>query len=218
MLSDRTDRVLTDSGSRNTRNLSRLPASQICSHGMRSRLWPLALLTICCRHLQIRWCTSGFDCTSARCPRAPELPDVQHTCRVHPSRSSRAAQRLRPGAHPAAVCAGSRALDRRAKLLRIGVAARRDGVLHSGFQDLPAFTGDGQRAVVLARLRTTIHDPAHASSSGTGLRNRVERVSGAPRKRCSPREGTVTEPVLAGVRPETPGPARAPAGTVAFKR
>ena len=48
--------------------------------------------------------------------------------------------------------------------------------------------------------------------------DRVERVSGAPRKGVqSRREGTLTEPVLAGVRPETPGPARALAGTVALK-
>ena len=71
-----------------------------------------------------------------RCPRAPKLPDVQHTCRVHPSRSSRAAQRLRPGAHPAAVCAGSRARSP-SEAPPIGVAARRDDVLHSGFQDAP---------------------------------------------------------------------------------
>ncbi len=84
-------------------------------------------------------------------------------------------------------------------------------MLHSGFQDLAAFTGDGQRGVVLARLRTTIHDTARGSSSGTGLRNHVERGLGRTAEAVqSRREGTLTEPVLAGVRPDT---SRSGAGT-----
>ena len=79
----------------------------------------------------------------------------------------------------AAVCSGLSALSIAERSSSESVWPREGTACSTAaFKDLPAFTGDGQRAVVLARLRTTIHDPAHASSSGTDLRNRVERGLG----------------------------------------
>src|SRR5262249_35378788 len=135
------------------------------------------LITVVHNRIRLHGCPMSSCTGAARCATYLPSPPIS----TEPGGAAAAA-----GRSPCGGCAGSRALDRRAKLLRIGVAARSDGVLHCGFQDLPAFTGDGQRAVVLARLRTTIHDPAHASSSERASGTVSNGVSGAPRKRCSP--------------------------------
>ena len=156
-----------------------------CSHGMRSRLWPLALLTICCRH-------SYGGAQQDSIARVPDVL-VHRSCPIcnTPAESTHLDRAGRRSG-----CGRALTLRRSARARALSIAERsssewvwpREGTACSTaafrtYPRSPVMVSVPLFSLGCARRSTTQRmPPPRGRASGTMSNG----VSGAPRKRCSP--------------------------------